>query len=65
MQSRLVAGIAMEGGRPKVTWKPDLNTNGVVRTYKVWGREALDDGGKWQYPTNALHRFFKVTVEMP
>ena len=64
-RSRLVADIALENNRPKVTWNPDLNTNGVVRAYKVWGREALDDGGGWQYPTNALHRFFKVTVEMP
>jgi len=22
-------------------------------------------GGDWQYPSNSLHRFFKVTVEMP
>ena len=28
-------------------------------TEKVWR------GGEWQYPTNSLHRFFKVTVEMP
>ena len=41
-----------------------MNTNGVVRTYKVYGSETLDGGGDWQYPTNSLHRFFKVTVEM-
>ena len=46
-------------------WEPDLNTNGVVRTYKVYGRETLDKGGEWQYPTNSLHKFFKVAVEMP
>jgi len=25
----------------------------------------LEGAGDWQYPTNAQHRFFKVTVEMP
>jgi len=57
--------IEMKDGGPVVTWEPDLNTNGVVRTYKVYGSETLDNGGEWQYPTNSLHRFFKVTVEMP
>ncbi len=33
--------------------------------YKVYGSETLENGGSWQYPTNSLHRFFKVTVEMP
>ena len=42
-----------------------MNTNGVVRTYKVYVSETLEGGGDWQYPTNSLHRFFKVTVEMP
>ena len=57
--------IEMRGETPIVTWEPNLNTNGVVRTYKVYGRETLENGGEWQYPTNSLHRFFKVTVEMP
>ena len=43
----------------------DLNTNGIIRTYKVYGSETLENGGEWQYQTNSLHRFFKVTVEMP
>ena len=60
-----MAIINMIDGKPRITWEPDLNTNGVVRTYKVYGRETLDNGGEWQYPTNALHKFFKVTVEMP
>ncbi len=59
------ARIEMKDGVPVVTWEPDLNTNGVVRTYKVYGSETLENGGEWQYPTNSLHRFFKVTVEMP
>ena len=27
--------------------------------------KTLENGGEWQYPTNSLHRFFKVTVAMP
>ena len=65
LMSRFTAKIEMIGGAPVVTWEPDLNTNGVIRTYKVYGKETLDGGGEWQYPTNSLHRFFKVTVEMP
>jgi len=45
-----------------IGWKPDLKTE---RNYKVWGNTNLVNGGDWEYPTNALHRFFKVTVEMP
>ena len=63
--AEFTAKIEMHGESPIVTWDPNLNTNGVVRTYKVYGRETLEDGGEWQYPTNALHRFFKVMVEMP
>ena len=50
-----------------MTWEPDLNENGTksARLYKVYGSETLENGGDWQYPTNTLHRFFKVTVEMP
>ena len=63
--SVFTAMIEMQGDTPVVTWEPDLNTNGVIRTYKVYGSETLDGGGEWQYPTNSLHRFFKVSVEMP
>ena len=31
--------------------------------YKTTG--TLENGGVWQYPTNSLHRFFRVAVEMP
>ena len=63
--ARFTAKIEMQGDTPIVTWEPDLNTNGIVRTYKVYGSETLENGGNWQYPTNSLHKFFKVTVEMP
>ena len=62
--SRFEAKIEMVDGAPVVTWEPNLNTNGIIRLYKVYGRESLTDGN-WQYPTNSLHRFFRVTVEMP
>jgi formylglycine-generating enzyme required for sulfatase activity len=62
--SRFVAKIEMCNGEPIVTWEPDLNTNGIQRIYKVYGKENLTDA-TWAYPTNSLHRFFKVTVEMP
>jgi len=45
-----------------IGWKPDLKAE---RNYKVWGSTNLVNGGDWEWPTNALHRFFKVTVEMP
>lgn len=63
--SKFTAKIEMKDGSPVVTREPDLNTNDVVRTYKVYGSETLNNGGDWQYPTNSLHRFFKVKVEMP
>ena len=62
--SRFVAKIEMCNGEPVVTWEPDLNTNGIQRIYKVYGKENLTDA-TWAYPTNSFHRFFKVTVEMP
>ncbi|MBO7684672.1 MAG: chitobiase/beta-hexosaminidase C-terminal domain-containing protein [Kiritimatiellae bacterium] len=64
--SQLKAMIEMHGETPLVTWEPNLNEDGVARRlYKVCGSETLENGGEWQYPTNSLHRFFKVTVEMP
>ena len=63
--AEFTAKIEMRDGASIVTWDPNMNTNGVVRAYKVYGRETLENGGEWQYPTNSLHRFFKVTVEMP
>ena len=64
MNDFLRAMISMKGGMPDVTWTPNLNTNGEVRVYKVWGKADLMDSA-WTYPTNSTHRFFKVTVEMP
>ena len=65
--SRFTAKIEMRGSEPIVTWEPDLNENGTKseRLYKIYGSGTLDGGGEWQYPTNSLHRFFRVTVEMP
>ena len=63
--SILTAGIEFVGVVPQVTWSPNLNTNGIERTYTIWGKTNLTDGADWECPTNAAHRFFKVTVEMP
>ena len=65
--AEFTAKIEMQGDTPVVTWEPDLNENGAKseRLYKVYGRESLDDSSPWQYPPNSLHRFLKVTVEMP
>ena len=38
---------------------------GGVGSHRPTGRETLENGGEWQCPTNSLHRFFKVVVEMP
>lgn len=59
--------LSFDGASPIISWRPDLNENGTksIRIYKIWGRESLGDDSKWEYPTNSLHRFFKVTVEMP
>ena len=66
LNDRLEAHIAFSDDFPVVTWSPNLNTNGEIRMYKVWGKARLDDPDEqWQSPTNAFHRFFKVTVEMP
>ena len=63
--SQLTADITMTNDVPYVTWSPNLNTNGEVRVYKVWGKARLDDADeKWTCPTNGTHRFFKVSVEM-
>ncbi|MDO5319375.1 MAG: hypothetical protein Q4G65_12170 [bacterium] len=56
------ARIEMVDGVPVVTPSPDLKDE---RVYKVLGKASLEDAGEWQYPTNALHRFLKISVEMP
>jgi hypothetical protein len=63
--SVLTAKIDIQDGVPVVTWEPNLNTNSIERLYKVYGKETLSSTEEWTYPTNSLHRFFKVTVEMP
>ena len=63
-ESEFTAGIEFVDGVPQVTWSPNLNTNGTERIYTIWGKESLTDAA-WHSPTNAAHRFFKVSVEMP
>lgn len=64
MNSRFVAEIVMRNGTPVVTWKPNLNENGINRVYTIYGKESLLDE-EWHTPTNRYHQFFKVTVTLP
>ena len=63
--SKFFASICISNGIPYVSWTPNLNTNGINRIYKVFGRESLNNSAEWQYPTYSHHRFFRVMVEMP
>ena len=63
--AKFTAVIEMADGVPQITWSPNLNTNGIERTYTIWGKTNLTDRMEWECPTNSAHRFFKVTVEMP
>ena len=57
--SMFTAGIEFVDGVPKVTWSPNLNTNGSERIYTIWGKTNLTDDVEWMRPTNTGHRFFK------
>lgn len=61
--SRFIAKITINDGVPVILYEPDLNTNGAVRVYTIYGKASLADG--WTSPTNATHRFFIVDVSMP
>lgn len=58
------AAIKIVAGEPRIVWSPNLNTNGIVRSYIVLGKTNLTDKADWA-PTNSAHHFFKVSVEMP
>ena len=58
------AKIAFMGNTPHITWTPNLNTNGIMRKYTIWGAMNLVDN-VWHSPTNSADRFFKVTIDMP
>lgn len=60
--NEFVSTLEMQDGRPVVKWIPDLKSS---RKYTIWGKSALVGTEEWATPTNALHRFFKVSVEMP
>ena len=49
--------------RPARSHKGGLDATGR-RVYKLHGMSSLEDAGEWQYTTNALHCFFKISVEM-
>ena len=56
--------ISFDGKSPRISWNPRLAAEEEAkRVYTIHGREKLEEGG-WTTPTNALHRFFRVGVEM-
>ena len=61
---KFTARIEFKNGQPTITWEPDLNTNGVVRSYVIEGMSDLVNGARTS-PTNSSHRFLRVKVEMP
>ena len=63
VNSRFMVKIAMSGCVPSISYEPDLNTNGAMRVYTIYGKANLTDD--WTSPTNATHRFFMVEVAMP
>ena len=42
--AKFTAAIEMVDGVPQITWSPNLNTNGIERTYSIWGKTNLTDG---------------------
>ena len=68
--SRFTASVALEDGKPVVSWSPALNGEGVregVRTYRVWGKANLTDAAWSEVAPDgeSAYRFFRVSVEMP
>ena len=70
-ESKFTVSILMAGGKPSVTWSPDLNEGGTksLRAYTVYGAREL--GGAWvdvkSVPEGekAGCGFFRVSVSMP
>ena len=58
--------ILWNDGAPKISWEPKLEPEEEAkRIYTIYGRESLTDASGWTTPTNATHRFFNVSVEIP
>lgn len=61
------AWIEMEGGKPRIAWKPILGTEEAdKRKYTIWGRKSLLSGEWESVEDESLENFnfFKVRVEM-
>ena len=53
----------MVDGAPVVEWSPKLGAaEESRRRYTIYGKIGL--GEEWHSPTNALDRFFKISVDM-
>jgi hypothetical protein len=65
--------ISMEGGKPVISWTPDLNAGGTKqeRVYRVFGRSSLTEGdwSELRIENGELRigecRFFRVKVTLP
>ncbi|MBP5545021.1 MAG: hypothetical protein ILM98_13170 [Kiritimatiellae bacterium] len=58
--------ISCNDEMPEISWEPKLEPEEAAkRTYTIYGRESLTDASGWTTPTNATHRFFNVSVEIP
>ncbi|MGN0854342.1 MAG: M12 family metallo-peptidase [Kiritimatiellia bacterium] len=61
------AHIAIEDGKPVVTWEPELSAEEAAkRRYTVYGKTSLEAASWSTVPSGdeGLYRFFKVAVEM-
>jgi len=64
-EGKFTSRIELREGTPVITWDPNLNDEQEgSRVYTIYGNLTLDNDG-WTTPTNSLHRFFKVGVDMP
>lgn len=64
LTSRLKMIIEVVDGNVRVSWEPNLNEDGVMRVYTLYGRRDLGTGD-WEHPIKTTHKFFKVNVSMP
>ena len=70
INSRFAAKVSFKGGKPVVSWEPDLNDGGAKseRFYKVFGKRSLSQSENWTRLADADatdgYSFFKVSVGM-
>ena len=65
-EAKFTVRLSFEEGKPHLAWEPDWREKGT-RTYRVWGRKAMDGEEEWTDVTEGEDRwvedgwrFFKV-----